>query len=168
MYGVATVYIGLGSNLGDRVCNCVAAVRELSRVCSIEALSSLYETEPVGVNGEQPPYVNAVLKAASGLDPSALLEALQSIERTLGRLRTEERWAPRTIDLDLLLYDNLVVDSPGLTLPHPRMHTRRFVLVPLCEIEPTVVHPVLSRPVRDLLDGLGDDHGVSLLGPFPL
>ncbi len=168
MYGVATVYIGLGSNLGDRVCNCVAAVRELSSVCRIEALSSLYETDPVGVKGEQPPYVNAVLKVASGLDPYALLEALQSIERRLGRLRSEERWAPRTIDLDLLLYDTLVVDSPSLTLPHPRMHARRFVLVPLCEIEPTLIHPVLSRPVRDMLDGLRDDHAVRLLGPFPL
>lgn len=143
------VYLGLGSNLGDRERNLREAIHHLRRVVHVSAVSDLYETEPVGIKA-QPWFLNAVLAATTRLAPMELLRACQAIERRLGRPDTS-RSGPRTIDIDLLLYDDLVLDSAALTLPHPRLHERRFVLEPLAELAPELRHPRLKRTVRELL-----------------
>src|SRR5436309_4079224 len=150
MGSAPTVLIGLGSNVGDREANLLAARRGLeARGFRITALSSLYLTEPV----DAPPqewFLNAVAGGETALSPQALLQACLDTERALGRVREVPR-GPRTIDLDLLLYGDEVRDTPGLTLPHPRMHERRFVLVPLVEIAPGARHPVLGLTAEEML-----------------
>lgn len=136
-------YVGLGANLGDREDTIRRAVALLSGTdgVSVVGVSGLRETEPWGPV-EQPRYLNGALAVETDLDPRALLDVLLEIERSLGRVRVEEeRWGPRTIDLDLLLHDELVVDEPGLTVPHPLLHERRFVLEPLVELAPDAVVP---------------------------
>lgn len=143
-------YIGLGANLGDREANLRAAVGRLDDLGPLR-VSSFRETDPVGVT-EQPRFVNAVAELETDLGASALLEQLLEIERELGRDRSRgERWGPRTIDLDLLLYGNEVIDEPGLTVPHPRLAGRRFVLEPLHELAPDLALPN-GRRIRDLLN----------------
>jgi 2-amino-4-hydroxy-6-hydroxymethyldihydropteridine diphosphokinase len=145
-------YVGLGANLGEREATIRRAVDLLSAEEGIEtaAVSTLRETEPVGVV-DQPPFLNGVAALETELPPRALLERLLAVERALGRDRTrEQRWGPRTIDLDLLLYGNEVIDEPGLTIPHPRLHERAFVLEPLAELAPGLRLPD-GRAVRDLL-----------------
>jgi 2-amino-4-hydroxy-6-hydroxymethyldihydropteridine diphosphokinase len=149
---MTTAYIGLGANLGDRLATLREAVRSLGKLGRITAVSSLYETEPVGYL-EQPPFLNAVVALETALAPTELMQALLAIERDMGRTR-EFKNAPRTLDLDLLLLDDLVLDIPGLTLPHPRMHERAFVLVPLAEIAPNLWHPALGRLILVILDSL--------------
>jgi len=117
---------------------------------TVVAVSPFIETAPVGGPPESPDYLNAVAAIETELAPKELLEALLTVEHKLGRIRAE-RWGPRTIDLDLLLYDEVVIDEPDLTIPHPRMHERRFVLEPLAAIAPDVVHPVLHTSIRELL-----------------
>ncbi|HGY08919.1 MAG TPA: 2-amino-4-hydroxy-6-hydroxymethyldihydropteridine diphosphokinase [Oceanithermus profundus] len=153
------VLVALGSNLGDRAGHLLGAVAALSRLEGFElgALSPVYETEPVGPAG-QPPYLNAVLAGRSALPPEALLAALLEIERRHGRTRGR-RWGPRTLDLDLLDHGGLVLERPGLTLPHPRLHERPFVLVPLVDVAPRWRHPRLGRTAAELLRGL-DRSGV--------
>lgn len=131
---LATVFIALGSNLGDRAGHLRGALRGLSAAVEIERVSRFYETAPVGVV-DQPPFLNAVARGRTDLQPYPLLAFLHRLEAESGRVRTL-RWGPRTLDLDLLLYEDLVLDSPELTLPHPRMAERSFVLVPLLEIWP--------------------------------
>ena len=160
---MGTAYIGLGANLGDRAETLRGAVRRLGALGRIVAVSSLYETEPVGFR-EQPSFLNAVLALESDLAPSELLDALLAIERELGRIRTF-RNAPRTLDLDILLYDGLVLDAPGLTVPHPRLHERGFVLAPLAEIAPGLVHPVLRISIAQLLASLPDRSGIAPWAP---
>ena len=138
-------YVGLGSNLGDREATIRAAVAALPGVVGI---STLRETEPVGIT-DQPVFLNGVAAVETELAPRELLDALLAIERTLGRER-RERWGPRTIDLDLLLYGGETVDEPGLTVPHPHLHERRFALEPLAELDPELDVPGRGR-VRDLL-----------------
>lgn len=131
-------YIGIGSNLGPRHATIHAGVRDLGRVPGVRVvrLSSIIETDPVGPPG-QGPYLNAAAELGTTLDPHALLDAMLAVERAHGRNRSSgERWGPRTLDLDLLIYDGLTIDEPGLTLPHPRMRERPFVLGPLSEIAP--------------------------------
>jgi 2-amino-4-hydroxy-6-hydroxymethyldihydropteridine diphosphokinase len=147
-------YIAFGSNLGDRALNLRAAADDLDRSpgVAIRRLSSLFETEPVG-GPPQGPFLNAAAEVATGLPARGLLELLVSIERRHGRVRGV-RWGPRTLDLDLLLYGHLVCKENGLTLPHPRMHERLFVLDPLCEVAPEAFHPVLHKTIRELRDEL--------------
>lgn len=145
--------IALGSNLGDRAATLGAAIAELSAHPEVRllAVSPVFETEPVGPPG-QGAYLNAAVLVETTRSPRELLELLLSIERSLGRVRTPgERWGPRTIDLDLLSFGDRVIDEPGLTLPHPRLHERRFVLEPLAAIAPDLVIPGLGRTVAELL-----------------
>jgi 2-amino-4-hydroxy-6-hydroxymethyldihydropteridine diphosphokinase len=148
------VFIGIGSNQGDKHQNISSAVdllRQRPQIL-IQRVSSLYRTEPVGFK-EQDWFLNGVLCVATELPAEALLRATMEIEQSLGRLRSAQ-WGPRTIDLDLLFYGSLQLESSCLTVPHPRLHDRRFVLVPLVEIAPEWVHPVLDRSMRDLLASL--------------
>jgi 2-amino-4-hydroxy-6-hydroxymethyldihydropteridine diphosphokinase len=148
---VARAYVGVGANLGPREATILRAVDLLAAQPGIELLelSSLVETQPFGVTG-QPDFVNGAVSLETTLPPRELLDALLGIERELGRVRTGQLWEPRTIDLDLLLYGDEVVDEPGLTVPHPRLHERRFALEPLAEIEPGLEIPGRGR-VSDLL-----------------
>jgi 3-oxoacyl-[acyl-carrier protein] reductase len=148
-----TAYVGLGSNLGDRQSNLDRAIQALQEDAHVEVtqISSYYETEPVDGPPGQPDFLNAVVELQTDLDPEELLEVLQGIEQDLGRVR-RERHGPRTIDLDLLLYGNVVQDRPELTIPHPRMHERGFVLEPLAEIAPHAVHPRLGKTAGQLWD----------------
>lgn len=150
------VFLALGSNMGDRHRSIEAALRALASLpgTRILAQSSLIETDPVGPM-PQGRYLNGVLHLETSLPPRALLEAILRIEADLGRDRARsERWGPRTIDLDILLYGNLELDEPGLTLPHPRIAERRFVLGPLAELAPELIIPGHRASVRDLLDRL--------------
>lgn len=150
---MAIAYIALGSNLGDRLQHLRDAVTALGELGQVEAVSSVYETAPVGYL-DQPSFLNAALRLRTELPPQDLVERLMEIERRAGRVRTFQN-APRTLDLDILLYDDLIVGSPELTIPHPRMHERGFVLVPLTELDPSLIHPRLGVPVTDLLRALG-------------
>lgn len=148
-------YIGLGSNRGDRarmIAEAVAILRAAPGVL-VATVSRLHETEPVGGPSNQESYLNAAARIETTLDAPELMRLLLETERVLGR-RRRERWGPRTIDLDLLLFDDLAIDTPELTVPHPRMHQRLFVLEPLREIAPEARHPVLSRSVTELLEEL--------------
>ena len=135
-----TAYVALGSNLGDRLELLRVAARRLDAARGIDVIRSsrVYETEPVGP--PQPPYLNAVIQVATTLTPHELLEAARGVEDSLGRVRAE-RWGPRTIDVDILVYDELIVDEPDLEIPHPRMHERGFVLVPLGELDADAMLP---------------------------
>jgi 2-amino-4-hydroxy-6-hydroxymethyldihydropteridine diphosphokinase len=134
---VALAYVGLGANLGDREATLRRAVDLLGEVSGVEvvAVSSLRETDPVGLL-EQPRFLNGAVAVETDLGPRELLDALLEIERMLGRVRDGRRYGPRRVDLDLLVYDDVVLDEPGLTVPHPRLHERRFALEPLAELEP--------------------------------
>ena len=150
-----TAYIALGSNLGNRQRHIEQATIRLASSAGIleVQLSSVVETEPVGGPSEQGRYLNAAARVVTTLEPQKLLELLLNIEHQLGRQR-QERWGPRTIDLDLLLYDQETADTPTLILPHPRMHERPFVLEPLAAIAPDVMHPTLHKTIRELAERL--------------
>jgi 2-amino-4-hydroxy-6-hydroxymethyldihydropteridine diphosphokinase len=152
-----TVFIGVGSNQGDKQQTIRSALELLCRHPQIlfQRMSSLYRTEPVGFT-EQDWFVNGALCVTTELEAEAMLDATMEIEQTLGRVRATQ-WGPRTIDLDLLFYGSLRLESLRLTLPHPRLHERRFVLTPLVEIAPDWVHPVLGRSMRELLAGLSPE-----------
>lgn len=148
-------FIAVGSNIGEKKRNCLEGLERLAGNGRVElmAMSGFYKTEPVDYV-DQDWFVNAVAKIGTRLDPLDLLEALLAVETALGRRRDTVRFGPRTIDLDIVFYDRLVIDSPRLVVPHPRMHKRRFVLAPICDIEPELLHPVLGVTVKELLVNL--------------
>ena len=144
-----TIYLGLGSNLGERAANLRAAVKALAPQVRVLAESALYETPPWGVES-QPGFLNMAVKGETELTPSALCEHVKNIERDLGRTPTYH-WGPRLIDIDILLYEDLIVDTPDLVIPHAQMHKRPFVLVPLESIAAEVMHPALGLSIHQLL-----------------
>jgi 2-amino-4-hydroxy-6-hydroxymethyldihydropteridine diphosphokinase len=146
-------YVGLGSNLGDRAAHLLLGLSALSRLpkTHLLRLSPVYETDPVGP--PQPPYLNMVAELETELSPKGLLAEMLRVEKALGRER-RERWGPRTLDLDLLLYGDLVLEEAGLSVPHPRLHERAFVLVPLLDLLPEGRHPLLAQSFAELLASL--------------
>jgi 2-amino-4-hydroxy-6-hydroxymethyldihydropteridine diphosphokinase len=144
-------YIGLGANLGNRRMNLVMALRGLTRMARVDAVSSLYQTKAQGP--EQPDYYNAVCRIETGLEAASLLRLLKALEHEIGRRDTGKQWAPRPIDLDLLLYDDAVLDEPGLVVPHPRMSERAFVMTPLAELAPDL--HVKGRSAKEIAAALG-------------
>lgn len=152
-----TAYISVGSNIGDKLSNCQKGIAELTRSdrSRLMAQSQFYSTEPVDYE-DQDWFVNAAVKIETRLNPFELLKTLKSIEREAGRTAESIRFGPRILDLDLILYDDLVINTAELVVPHPRMHKRRFVLQPICDIDPAIVHPIIKKRLRDLLESLDD------------
>lgn len=160
------VYVAFGSNLGRRRKNIATAVDLVGELpgTGVVEVSSLYETEPVGYK-DQGWFLNGVLETSTGLAPRALMRGLSAIELEIGRRRGIKD-GPRAIDLDILFFGDLVMDAPELTIPHPRLHLRRFVLAPLAELAPGLVHPVLKKTAAQLLDELPFEEKVLELGPL--
>ena len=158
------VHLGIGSNLGDRRANTAEAIEKVSALPGTRVVraSSLYESEPLG--NAKTWFVNSVIEVETELGPEALLEKLKAIEEAMGRKRVKgKRWGSRIIDLDILLFDQDVVDKRTLKIPHPEMHKRRFVLLPLAELAPQVVHPQLGQTVSTMLATVQDDKRVVLM-----
>ncbi len=156
-----TVYIGIGSNLGDKPDNCLRAIDRIDRIpgCKIEARSGFYRTEPVGVE-EQDWFVNGVISLSADISARHLLNGLLAIEAHMGRER-KKKWDPRIIDLDILLFGQDVIDEKDLAIPHPLMHLRKFVLVPMVQFAPDLIHPVSGSTMARLLDDLpGEGQGI--------
>lgn len=151
-------YLSLGSNLGDRVANLRQAIHQLDGLGAVQAVSSFYETEPVEVMQEQPWFLNCIVALETELDPRELLDRILALELTMGRRRIEPK-GPRTIDIDIVLFGDAVINSPELTVPHPGLQQRRFVLEPLAEIAAEIQHPVLKRSARELLAALPAETG---------
>ncbi len=156
-------YIGIGSNMGDKVHRCEEAISEILRVDrhKLLAKSSFFKTQPIGYTS-QDWFVNGVIKIETELGAVDLLRSLKAIEGQSGRVETF-RWGPRPIDLDILLFDETRIETPDLQIPHPRLQERQFVLVPLAEIDPTLLHPVLKKTVQELLEDLKENQGVERL-----
>jgi 2-amino-4-hydroxy-6-hydroxymethyldihydropteridine diphosphokinase len=152
----------LGSNLGDRIYMINKAIELIDvQVGNIQGVSSFYHTDPWGTEDPQP-YLNVALSLNTNQKPEEVLETILSIEKLLGRHRNGHQNAPRSIDIDMIFYDKLILNEINLIVPHPRMHLRRFVLVPVCEIEPDFVHPALNLSVSELLNICEDNLGVEL------
>lgn len=157
------VYIGIGSNLGKKKENYLEALTRIAKIPKTRIIkeSSPYESEPLGESKEW--YVNGVVEIETELKPDLLLKKCKNIERAMGRKKVRKRWGARIIDLDILLYDNLKVEKKNLKIPHPEMHKRKFVLIPLSEIAPQVIHPILGATISELLVSIEDQKRVSLL-----
>ena len=146
------VFIGIGTNIGGRYGNIAKAIELISKIAIIDRISSIYETEPEGYK-DQPYFLNSVIKIKTNLEPEALLACLQNIEKEMGR-KPSFKDAPRVIDLDILIYGDVVLNKPDLQIPHPRLHERSFVLVPLVEIAPELEHPILHNNIIQLIQNL--------------
>ena len=155
------VYLSLGSNLGDRAANLQSAITQLANLGKVEVVSSFYETEPVELTA-QPWFLNCAVKLDTEKMPRQLIAGVLGIERGMGRQRKQKN-GPRIIDIDILLFGSLIIDLPSLTVPHPKMHERRFVLEPLAEIAPEARHPVRKRTARELRDALPPGQAVKRL-----
>ena len=155
-----SVFIGIGSNLGDRQKNCLRAVERMDRMADfrITGYSDWYLTKPVGVEGQEW-YVNGVVSLTTDISPQDSLERLLKIEADMGRIR-KERWGPRSIDLDILMFGQEIIQESNLKIPHPRMHLRRFVLEPMTQLAPNLVHPELGLSMKVLLENLPDENQV--------
>lgn len=156
-------FLGIGSNMGNPAGNCATAERCISEIPGVSLLrrSSLYRTQPVGFE-EQDWFLNGVIEIRTALGPHSLLDAVLNVENGMGRVR-EERWGPRIIDVDILLYGQAAINEGGLAIPHPELHKRRFMLVPLVEIAPHAIHPAFGISVKGLLDRIQDDNKVEWL-----
>jgi 2-amino-4-hydroxy-6-hydroxymethyldihydropteridine diphosphokinase len=154
---LSSAYISIGSNLGDKQSNCKKGIAALNKTpgITVTAHAKFYKTAPVDFT-DQDWFVNTAVRIATELLPRDLLRQLKRIESDVGRIQSGIRFGPRVLDLDIILYDNLVFKSDKLEIPHPRMHKRRFVLGPICDIDPLVMHPTLKKPVKTLLDGIED------------
>lgn len=162
---IVTAYIGLGSNLGDRAGNLLLAVRGLTEAgFAVQRLSGIYETEPVGTESEQRFLNMAAEVRIAGISPVQMMARMLRIEYLLGRMRPTPK-APRTVDLDLLFYNSLQIQTEFLTLPHPRLHLRKFVLVPLDELSPHLEHPLLNKTVQEILSDVEDNSEVKRWNP---
>ena len=152
------VYISVGSNIGNKISHCQAGIDALieSGQAVLTRQSGFYQTEPVDYT-DQDWFINAVCQFETGLDPFQLLGLMKKIEQDAGRKEAPIRFGPRILDMDILLFDGAVIDSPDLTIPHAKMHKRCFVLKPLCDIDPDIVHPVLKQNVRYLLRSMDPD-----------
>jgi 2-amino-4-hydroxy-6-hydroxymethyldihydropteridine diphosphokinase len=159
------VYLSLGSNVGDRQVQLQDALAKLAAVGRVVATSSFYETEPIEFT-QQPWFLNCALALETSQTPQQLMAAILRIEEEMGRRRVQKK-GPRSIDIDILLFDDTIVDSKELTIPHPAMHQRRFVLEPLAEIAPELLHPVLKKTIGELLDSLPPGQVVKRLKPKP-
>jgi 2-amino-4-hydroxy-6-hydroxymethyldihydropteridine diphosphokinase len=162
------VFISVGSNLGDKLGNCLNGIAALteSGATLLMGTSRFYLTSPVDY-ADQDWFINAVVKISTHLAPLDLLDELVAIQRHKGRKADTIRFGPRLLDLDILLYDDRVIRTPRLEIPHPRMHKRAFVLQPICDINPAIVHPVLGRTVADLLEHLDDSQRIMELENQP-
>ncbi len=160
-------YVGFGSNIGDRLAHIQNAIHALSKTEGVilQKISSVYKTDPVGYEA-QAHFLNGVAAIQTDLLPLSLLHALKDIETAIGR-KHRIRWGPREIDLDILIYGDLRLQTEKLVIPHPEMHLRRFVLAPLAEIAPDLVHPVLKETIQILLERLEDDKSVLKTDVFP-
>ena len=151
-------YISVGSNRGDRLQNCRKGIEALAAPGNtrILAQSRIYMTEPVDYE-DQDWFINTMVKLETANDPFQLLDEIEFIQRAAGRLRDPIRFGPRILDLDIILYDDRIINCDRLVVPHPRMHKRRFVLKPICDIDPAIIHPVLKQEMRFLLKRLGEE-----------
>ena len=156
--GHHSAIISVGSNMGEKLENCRRAIEAMGQIKStrVAACSRFYKTAPVDYL-DQDWFVNAAVQLDTRLAPRELLEALHDIQRRAGRTRDPIRFGPRVIDLDIIFYNAAVIETPALVVPHPRMHKRRFVLQPICDIDPSIVHPVIKKSVRHLLERILDD-----------
>ena len=154
---MSVIYLSIGTNLDDRLANLRSALDGLPPEVIVQSESPIYETPAWGFE-DQPAFLNMAVKGGTGLKPKPLLKHLKQLETRLGRVPSFH-WGPRLIDIDLLFYDDLIVDTPQLVIPHPRLHERAFVMVPLADISPDLVHPLLGKTIRQLFEGL-DKNGI--------
>ena len=163
MAALHVAYISVGSNLGDKLENCRRGIAALAAGAEVRITgrSRFYKTEPVDVT-DQDWFINGAVRIETMLGPFELLDRLQAAQRAAGRTAGGLRFGPRVLDLDLLMYDQVVLEDPRLSLPHPRMHRRRFVLQPLCDIDPLLVHPLIGKDIQSLLSEV-DEHGQQVI-----
>ena len=152
-------YISVGSNIGDKLANCQNGIASLAKAAKsrILAQSRVYVTEPVDY-ADQDWFINMVVKLKTPLDPFRLLDHIEKVQQSAGRIQDPVRFGPRILDLDIIFFDDRVIESKRLVIPHPRMHKRRFVLKPICDIDPSIIHPVLKQDMQYLLNRLGDEN----------